>query len=62
MTWLERHKEIIINGLDLLSFLLVTPEVLRVIRPALRITTFVVVAAVAFPTLARSNGTPRFYT
>lgn len=31
---LERYKDFIVNGLDLLAFLLVTPEVLRLILPA----------------------------
>jgi hypothetical protein len=31
---LERYKEFITNGFDLLSFLLVTPELVRLVRPA----------------------------
>lgn len=31
--FLERFKDLIGNGLDLLSFLLATPEILRVIQP-----------------------------
>jgi len=32
---LERYKEVIVNSLDLMSFFLITPELLRVVRPAL---------------------------
>jgi hypothetical protein len=32
---LERYREVIVNGLDLLSFVLVTPELLRYSQPAL---------------------------
>jgi len=36
-TWhfLDHYKEFIVNGLDLASFILVTPELLRIARPAL---------------------------
>jgi hypothetical protein len=34
--FLERYKELIINGLDLLSFLLVTPQLTRVVVPIFR--------------------------
>ena len=39
-TWhfLELYKDIIANGLDLLSFIFVTPELLRVARPAIQST------------------------
>jgi hypothetical protein len=37
MSWelLEKYKEFITNGLDLLSFLIITPEIFRLVRPAL---------------------------
>jgi hypothetical protein len=33
-SFLERYRELIINGLDLLSFALITPVLLRFIKPA----------------------------
>jgi hypothetical protein len=48
---LEHYKEFIVNGLDLVSFALVTPELLRKIRPSLGntiiITLYVLWGAVA---------------
>jgi hypothetical protein len=32
---LRDNKELLVNGLDLLSFVLVTPELVRVVRPAI---------------------------
>jgi len=31
--FLERYKELVTSGLDLISFLLVTPELIRIVRP-----------------------------
>jgi hypothetical protein len=33
---LERYRELIINGLDLLSLILVSPELIRIVRPSLK--------------------------
>jgi hypothetical protein len=41
---MEKYVDLITNGLDLLSFLLLTPEILRITRP---ITTWVVYLATA---------------
>jgi hypothetical protein len=34
--WVERYGELIVSGLDLVAFLLVTPELVRIVRPVLK--------------------------
>jgi hypothetical protein len=51
--FLDSNKEIITNGLDLLSFVLITPELVKFAVPALRFTTtfFMIIAALFLPVL-----------
>ena len=44
---LETYKEFVVNGLDLLSFLLVTQELIRLVQPALARATYYLGLAVA---------------
>jgi hypothetical protein len=39
---LERYKELITNALDLFSFLIVTPELIRIVLPAVRTIPFII--------------------
>jgi hypothetical protein len=52
MAELVRYKEIIINGLDLASFLLITPELIRVAVPAMSGLVFVAVYIIVYLLLA----------
>ena len=60
---LDRFKDIITNGLDLLSFILVTPEVFRYVRPALEwpILPALLVAALSFVNITILVGQPTYW-
>ena len=49
VTWksLEQYREFVVNGLDILSFLLVTPEILRIARPAVHVATMLIYTIVS---------------
>jgi hypothetical protein len=52
LSHLEVYQEIITNGLDLLSFLLVTPELVRLVRPVigkLPVIIFFMLTTIFFP-------------